>query len=168
MGDGERTTVDGAGGQYLIVVRDHGTGTGSFEITATEVIYTTLSADETAEGEVESGDVPAVFAIDVPADSQISVSVTPTGDLDPVLEIVDPFACRQPAESIDSSGAGGAEMAVLTGEGRHILRVTGFEGSVGSFEIVTAPEIRTAPRRLAPSPRASLSPLRCRRPSPSR
>ena len=36
VSDGERTTVDGAAGQYLIVVRDHGTSTGSFEITATE------------------------------------------------------------------------------------------------------------------------------------
>ena len=48
VGDGERTTVDGVAGQYLVVVRDHGTSTGSFEITATEVISTTLSTDERA------------------------------------------------------------------------------------------------------------------------
>ena len=106
------------------------------------MISRTLSADETAEGEVGSGDVPAVFAIDVPADSPISVSVTPADDLDPMLAIVDPDG---ESSSVDLSAAGEAEVAVLMVEGRHILRVTGYEGSVGSFEIVTAPAIVTPP-----------------------
>ena len=61
----------------------------------------------------------------------------PAGDLDPELEVVDPYGTSYP---IDSAGSGEAEVAALTGgPGQYQVRVGGYEGSVGSFEIVAAP-----------------------------
>ncbi len=141
-GDGERTTVGAAVGQYLVVVRDHGTGTGPFEISATKLTYTTLTADEPANGKITSTDVTAAFAIDVPATGSVELTVEPNAGFDPALagfdpalEIVDP---RGVPSSVDSSGEGGAEVALLTGEGRHIVRVNGYNGSTGTFTITTS------------------------------
>ena len=163
VGDGERTTVGGAAGQYLIVVRDHGASTGSFEITATKVTYTTMSAHDGKEGVVKSDDA-AVFAIDVPADSRISVTVTPTPNLDAVLNLVDPFGDAR-AQPVDSSAAGEAEVAVLTVKGRHILRVTGYGGA--SDRLRSSRDLRSPPR-LGISSRASVRPIRYLRLSPPR
>ena len=76
-GGGERTTLHGEVGQYLVVVRGHVASTGRFELAANQVTSTTLSLDEAVEGEIESADVPASFVIDVPASSDVGVMVMP-------------------------------------------------------------------------------------------
>lgn len=142
-GGGERTTLTGDAGQYLVVVRGDVDSTGEFELTASPVTYTTVSpvalgaADESVEGEVEFADVPVAFAIDVAADSAVDVTITPTGDLDLdlVVEVVGPNGTSL---WIDNSANGEDEFATLTGEGRHSVRVGGYEGSVGSFELTAS------------------------------
>ena len=132
----ERTTLSGGIGQYLVVVRGDGDSTGAFELTASPVTYETLSFDEAADAEVESADVPAAFAVSVPAGSEVEVTVTPVDpDLDLVFEVVDPSGT---SSSIDSTGSGEAEVAVLTGEGQHFVRVNEYTGSPGSFALTAS------------------------------
>jgi len=51
-GGGERTTLSGGIGQYLVVVRGDADSTGAFELTASPVTYETLSFDGAANAEV--------------------------------------------------------------------------------------------------------------------
>ena len=139
-GQGERTTLSGGVGQYLVVVRGYLESTGGYEITASYVDYATLPLDETADGEIESADASAAFAINVPVDGDVSVIVTSSGDLDPVLEIVDPGG---DSLEVDSSAGGEAELAELSGGGLHLVHVSGYDGSVGTFDIV-AEALQTA------------------------
>ena len=132
-GNGESAIVGGATGEYLVVIRDYGASTGQFDISAARVIP--LSGDDRAEGEVQSTD-SVTFAVDVPAGEVVSLRVEPTSDLDPVLEIVHPHA--GPA-SVDSMAGGGAEQALLYPEGQYLVRIHGYLGSVGSFDLVTSP-----------------------------
>ena len=135
-GDEERATLFGDPGRYLIAVRGYLTSTGGFEITASDVPSVALEFDEAADGEVGSAGDLASYALDVPADGDVGVTVTPSGDLDAVLEVVDPAG---ESTFIDHFGPGGSELADLTGAGHHLVRVSGYEGTLGSFEIVAAP-----------------------------
>ena len=69
-----------------------------------------------------------------------SVILTSSGDLDPVLEIVDPGGV---VLEVDSSSAGEAELAELSGGGLHLVHVSGYDVSVGTFDIV-AEALQTA------------------------
>ena len=115
----------------MVVVRGSGDSAGQFQIAATAVDITELSLGETVASEVQSADVPVGWTLDVPDGSDVIVTVTPTGDLDVALEVVDP---NGETNFVDLVGAGEAELADLTSAGRHVMRVTGFDGSVGSFK----------------------------------
>ncbi len=125
-------------GQHFVRVNEYAGSVGSFALTASRVTNSTLPLDEAVNAEVESADVPRAFSVDVPADSYVGITVTPTADdLDPHLEVIDPYGTSY---DIDSTVHGEAEVAALTGgPGRYQVRVGGFDGSVGSFEIVAAP-----------------------------
>ena len=131
-GGGEHATFGGAPGQYLVVVRDHGTGIGPFEITATTLDVTTLSADGTETGEVTATDGVAAFAVEVPVDGAVELTVQPDETLDPMVDIVDPGGFTL---TFDSVAAGEAEVPTLSDSGLHIVRVSGYGGTTGSFQI---------------------------------
>ena len=142
VGDGERATVDGSAGQYLIVVRDHGAGTGQFEIAATEVAYTELPLGEVVESDVETTGVPAVYAVDVRAGSDVAIAVTPTEDLDAVVEVFGPTGG---GTSTDSGVEGDEERVTLFGDaGRYLVVVSGYQTSTGGFELIASDVTSTA------------------------
>ena len=126
-------------GQHFVRVNEYAGSVGSFALTASRVTNSTLPLDEAVNAEVESADVPRAFSVDVPADSYVGITVTPTADdLDPELEVVDPYGTSY---DIDSTGSQVRPRSRLLtgGPGQYQVRVGGFDGSVGSFEIVAAP-----------------------------
>ncbi len=122
-------------GRHILRVTGYEGSVGSFEIvTAPASVTPPIETQDLAAGEPVTASVPAAFNIDVSGDQL--VVVRSHSDLDAVLEIVHP---NGESSFVDSSARGGVEVAELTGEGPHLLTVSGYDDSDGSFEVVTAP-----------------------------
>jgi hypothetical protein len=139
-------TVGGEAGTFYVVVRGVGDSTGPFDnnVSALAVNVEALAmADEPSglpgvgegDGVITDEQPVEVFALDVEAGTSVAVEVIPDGDFDPVLEVIPPDGL---AETVDYEGGGDSELAALTAEGRYDVRVTGYEGSTGSFQIGTS------------------------------
>lgn len=146
--DGPTTfSVGGEPGTFYIVVHGVRDSTGPFDISVStlevdvEALAVTSANPDNSSGlpgseGVISRDQPlAVFSLELEPGTDMAVKVIPEGDFDPVLEVVSPDGL---AETVDYDGSGGTELTILGGGGRYDLRVTGYEGSVGSFRIGTS------------------------------
>jgi len=138
----ETVTVAGPTGQHLVVVRGYKASTGQFTVAASAVAAQELSAGEPAEGTIDTADDLAEYTFDAPADRSFSVVVSPTEQFDPILEIVGPDG---EAETVDTGLIGAAEFARISASGRHVLRVAGWEGTTGGFDITAAEVIGLEP-----------------------
>ena len=127
----ETVTLAQPGRGGLIVVRGYQASTGDFEIHATKLEQRVLAIGEVATSRLDADHPTAEFAIEVPDGSQ-SIVVSSDVGLDTVLSVTDP---RNSTQTVDSGGSGQPETLRLTTPGRHLLRVTGFQGGVGTFRL---------------------------------
>lgn len=142
-GVGRQINTNGAGkaesylfgespGRYFVVVRGSGSSTGGFSASAEELAGW-IRDGKAISGTVGNSPTGVGYAFERPDEGTYVVRVTPETDLNAVLEITGPDG--QPiTQNFFASNYEEARPLPAAG-GRYLIRVTGFEGSKGDFEL---------------------------------
>lgn len=141
----ESVTLGEPAGVHYVVVRGKDGTTGSYavELESAELTMSgELVVDESVRGVISSADEPAEFTFAPPDDGSFSIEVVPDRQFDAIIEIESGDGAGSGA---DAGGNGQREGVFVDGaSGPYVVRVSGWEGSTGGFEI-TVGELEVSP-----------------------
>jgi Novel STAND NTPase 1 len=139
QGQSETVTLPEPPGVHFLVVRGKDGTTGRYEVeleSSALAMSGELELDESVRGVISAGQDVAEFTFTPPDDGTFSIEVVPDGQLDAVIELESEDGVLNGA---DSGGNGSREVALVTGSAAtYTVRVSGWEGSAGGFEITAA------------------------------
>ena len=129
-------TPDSGTASRHVLVRGVGSSTGGFEIAAHELAEGPgLEVGESHRSTVDLVDSAPSFSFTPPDDATYLWTVTPTDSgsgFDPVVEVL---VADRAVSVVDSGAAGSGELAAFEREVDTTLRITGWDGSLGDFEV---------------------------------
>jgi hypothetical protein len=128
-----KVAVDGT---YVVAVRGRPGSTGTFEVRLDESSITDITVGEREPARIGDGAPAGAFRLAGRTDDLVTVVVEPAGDLDPVIEVLDPGGVV--IERVDAFGATIGETATvrLSEDGDYLVFVQGRNGSAGDYELI--------------------------------
>ncbi len=134
-----------ASGSYYIMVRGFADATGNYTLTIAEagtaVVPVTGGDGEAIEygafvsGSVDSTNPVASYSFSGAAEDVVGMVVTPLGDFDAVVDVVDASGNSLLSRERDASFGSENVIVSLPADGVYTVNVYGFEGGAGSFDM---------------------------------
>lgn len=136
-----------ASGSYAIMVRGFAGDTGNYQLTLTEAGTavspppiaggdgTPIAYGDFASGSVDASNPVASFSFAGVADDVVGMIITPSGDFDAIIDVVDAAGNSLLSRERDASFGNENVIVSLPSDGVYTINVFGFDGAAGSFDL---------------------------------